>query len=293
MWRQKSFVKAEQAGTLYIVATPIGNLDDMTVRAVNTLKEADVIAAEDTRQTRKLTTHFGISTALVSYHEHNRKKQGRVLLERLLQGESVALVSDAGLPAVSDPGAELVREAVDQEIPVVPIPGANAALSALVGSGLPTERFLFLGFLPRERKACLETLQKWRPVEATVLLYEAPHRLLATLRYIQREWGNRRGAVVRELTKRHEEWLRGTVEELIESFEQEPPRGECTLVFEGGSGSAEKDDEGSLPWWHELSLREHVDYLVGQGVSTRDAIKQVAEERRIGKRDVYNHYHQT
>lgn len=291
MRRQKSFAKIENIGTLYVVATPIGNLDDMTVRAINILREVDVIAAEDTRQTRKLTTHFNISTALVSYHEHNRKKQGKVLLERLLQGESIALVSDAGTPAVSDPGADLVQDAVQQEIPVVPIPGANAALSALVGSGLPTERFLFLGFLPRDRKHCVETLRQWRGIEATVLLYEAPHRLLATLRLIKDEWGNRNGAVVRELTKRHEEWLRGTVQEFIAWFEQEPPRGECTLVLEGGCDHVDVEETQPLPWWHNLSVQEHVDHLVREGVSARDAIKQVAEERHIGKREVYNDYH--
>lgn len=291
MRRQKSFAETANTGTLYIVATPIGNLDDMTVRAMNTLQKVDVIAAEDTRQTRKLTTHFNISTPLVSYHEHNRQKQGKALLERLHKGESVALVSDAGMPAVSDPGADLIRDAVCQDITVVPVPGANAALSALVASGLPAERFLFLGFLPRERKHCLEMLRQWRTTEATVLLYEAPHRLLTTLQLIQDEWGNRNGAVVRELTKRHEEWLRGTVQELIAWFEKEPPRGECTLVFEGGSGHADVEEVQPLPWWHNLSLQEHVDHFIRGGATARDAIKQVAEERRIGKREVYNHYH--
>lgn len=290
MLRQKSFAPREEgSGTLYLVATPIGNLEDMTVRAINTLKKADVIAAEDTRQTRKLTTHFNIDTPLVSYREHNRAKQGEVLVRRLLQGESVALVSDAGMPAVSDPGAELVRSAVEQNIPVVPVPGANAALTALVGSGLGTERFLFLGFLPRERKKCVDVLRKWRQTEATVLLYEAPHRLLSTLHLIYEEWGNRRGVVVRELTKRHEEWLRGTVAELVDWFERESPRGECTLVLEGGAGHREGGEVH--PWWSGLSIKEHVDHFVREGESVRDAIKRVAEERNMSKRDVYNDYH--
>lgn len=291
MQQQKSFVNSDHPGTLYLVATPIGNLEDITFRAIHILKEVDVIAAEDTRHTRKLMTHFSIATPLMSYHEHNRGKQGELLVARLLQGEAVALVSDAGLPAVSDPGAELVREALNHDIAVVPIPGANAALSALIGSGMATERFLFLGFLPRERKACQQTLQQWRSIEATVLLYEAPHRLLATLRLIHSEWGNRRGAVVRELTKRHEQWLRGTVAELIDWFEQVTPRGECTLVFEGAAPGSMDQDSEAFPWWHALPLQEHVDYLIRTGASTRDAIKQVADERNIGKRDVYNHYH--
>lgn len=287
MQRQKSFVNRDGSGTLYLVGTPIGNMGDMTVRAIETLNEVDVIAAEDTRHTRKLTTHFRIRTPLVSYREHNHHKQGQVLLERLLRGESVALVSDAGLPAISDPGVELVKDAVEQDIAVVPIPGANAALSALIGSGLSTERFLFLGFLPRDRQACLKALREWRSLEATLLLYEAPHRLLETLRLIRTEWGNRRGSVVRELTKRHEEWLRGTMDELIDWFEQEAPRGECSLVIEGGS----KSEERYLPWWHTFTLEAHVDHFVREGASVRDAIRQVAIERGISKREVYNRYH--
>lgn len=292
MQQQKSFGENNHTGTLYLVATPIGNLEDMTVRAINTLKRVDVIAAEDTRHTRKLTTHFNIATPLVSYHQHNYKKQGKVLIERLRQGESVAVVSDAGMPAVSDPGAELVHDALAYDIAVVPIPGATAALSALIGSGLATERFLFLGFLPRKQKACLQVLRQWQAAEATILLYEAPHRLLATLRLIQSEWGNRRATVVRELTKRHEEWLRGTVEELIAWFERRPLRGECTLVLEGASPNSRRQaEEETLPWWHGLSLKEHVDRVIQEGASARDAIKRVADERQVARRDVYNHYH--
>lgn len=287
MQRQKSFVHRGGSGTLYLVGTPIGNMGDITIRAIETLKEVDVIAAEDTRHTRKLTAHFKIKTPLVSYREHNHRKQGPVLLERLIRGESVALVSDAGLPTISDPGVELVKDALERNIAVVPIPGANAALSALIGSGLATERFLFLGFLPRDRQACLETLREWRSIDATLLLYEAPHRLLSTLRLIRSEWGNRRGSVVRELTKRHEEWLRGTIDEFIERFEREAPRGECSIVIEGESRTEEKH----LPWWHTFTLEEHVDHFVQEGASARDAIRQVALERGISKREVYNRYH--
>lgn len=292
MQQQKSYSITERSGTLYLVATPIGNLEDMTYRAVRTLNEVDIIAAEDTRVTRKLTSHFNIATPLVSYHEHNRRKQEQKLVQRLLRGESIAIVSDAGLPAVSDPGAELVRAALTHDIAVIPIPGANAALSALIGSGLSTDHFVFLGFLPRESGACREMLKRWRLTEATVLLYEAPHRLLATLRLIESEWGNRRGAVVRELTKRHEEWLRGNVRELISWFEEMSPRGECTLVFEGApSGSMDRSDDKQQPWWNDLSIKEHVDHWMSNGFSTRDAIKQVAIDRGMSKRSVYNDYH--
>lgn len=292
MQQQKSYIANNRSGTLYLVATPIGNLEDMTYRAVRTLNEVDIIAAEDTRVTRKLTSHFNIATPLISYHEHNRRKQEQRLLEQLRQGESIALVSDAGLPAISDPGGELVRAALTHDIPVIPIPGANAALSALIGSGMATDRFLFLGFLPRERGACREMLKQWRLTEATVLLYEAPHRLLATLHLIQNEWGNRSGAVVRELTKQHEEWLRGTVQELINWFTETPPRGECTLILEGAPLGSMRQYEGEqLPWWHELSLKEHVDHFISEGLTTRDAIKRVAIDRGMSRRDVYNDYH--
>lgn len=289
--RQQSFAGERRSGTLYLVATPIGNLDDMTFRAVKTLKDADVIAAEDTRRTRKLTAHYRIATPLVSYREHNHKRQGPLLVDRLLKGESVALVSDAGLPALSDPGAALVQDAIQHDVAVVPIPGANAALSALIASGLSTDRFLFLGFLPRARKKCEETLRQWKAIDATVLLYEAPHRLLKTLKLIQREWGNRRGALVREMTKRYEEWLRGTVEELIAVCEQAPPRGEYTLVIEGGTGDSREAAAEEAEWWHDLSLREHVDHVIQCGESTRDAITQVAKARGMRRRDVYNAYH--
>lgn len=289
MQQQKSFAPLENRGTLYLVGTPIGNLEDMTVRAVHTLQAVDVIAAEDTRHTRKLTNYFDIHVPLVSYHEHNQQKQGDVLLKRLLQGEAVALVSDAGLPAISDPGSALVATAIAHDIPVVPIPGANAALSALIASGLPTDHFLFLGFLPRERKACRRELQQWRDIRATLLLYEAPHRLLSTLALIADEWGNRQAAVARELTKRHEEWLRGTIDELVAWFEQHPPRGECSLAIEGNTSEVAAEEE--LPWWHALSLEAHVAHWIAEGASSRDAIQKVAVERNMKKRDVYNYYH--
>lgn len=274
-----------------MVGTPIGNLDDMTVRAVNTLKEATLIAAEDTRQTRKLLAHFGISTPLLSYREHNRRDQGEVLLNRLEDGASVALVSDAGLPTVSDPGAYLVQEAVKRQIAVVPVPGANAALAALIASGMATDTFVFLGFLPRKHKACQRVLHEWKTTPATIVLYESPHRLLETLSRIKSEWGNRRAVVARELTKRHEEWLRGTIEELTASFEREPPRGECTLVVSGNDKKRETGDEEAVPWWHDLTLREHIEYWTDQGLSPRDAVTRVAEERKLNKRAVYNRYH--
>ena len=197
------------SGTLYLVGTPIGNLEDMTFRAVRTLKEVDLIAAEDTRQTRKLLTHYEISTRLVSYHEHNKEASGNELLRLLEEGQSIALVSDAGLPAISDPGADLVADAVKRSIAVVPIPGANAALSALIVSGLPTDRFLFVGFPPRDRKPLTAWLDRLYKENATIICYESPHRVAKTLAAMLEQWGDRPIAMVRELTKRHEEVARG------------------------------------------------------------------------------------
>lgn len=200
---QKSFGARAPGGpgTLYLVATPIGNLEDMTFRAVRMLKEADLIAAEDTRQTRKLLTHFEISTRLVSYHEHNKRASGPELVRLLAEGSTIALVSDAGMPAISDPGADLAAAAAAQGIPVVPVPGANAALSSLIVSGLPTDRFLFAGFPPRDRKGIETFLARLDREEATLLLYESPHRLKKTVEAVAERWGGRRMAVVRELTK--------------------------------------------------------------------------------------------
>jgi len=286
---QRSFSKESDpngAGSLYLVATPIGNLEDMTVRAIRTLKEVDLIAAEDTRQTRKLLTHFEINTRLVSYHEHNKAASGPELIRLLMNGQSIAIVSDAGLPAISDPGADLVRDAVAENITVIPIPGANAALSALIMSGLPTERFMFAGFPPRERKQLLKWLQEMERREETLIMYESPHRLLKTLEGILEGLGDRRIAIMRELTKRHEEAVRGTVSECIAWFQEHSPLGEFCIVI-GGADRSVGGDVGQGAWWAELDLNAHVAHYEAT-MDRKEAIKKTAQDRQLPKRDVYN-----
>jgi 16S rRNA (cytidine1402-2'-O)-methyltransferase len=284
---QKSFADGAErrTGALYLVATPIGNLEDMTWRAVRTLREADVIAAEDTRQTRKLLSHFQISGQLVSYHEHNKESSGKELVRRMMDGQQVALVSDAGVPAVSDPGYELVQAAIEAGIPVVPVPGANAALSALIVSGLPTDAFLYAGFLPRRGQEAAKQLARWRRVPCTLVFYEAPHRLERTLELMLEVLGDRRVALARELTKKHEEIARGRIRECLEWIRNQPPRGEYCIVVEGG-GEAD-DAEPAGQWWHGLDVREHVERYERQGHSRKDAMKLAAKDRGVSKRDIY------
>jgi 16S rRNA (cytidine1402-2'-O)-methyltransferase len=285
---QRSFTEKHLTGTLYLVATPIGNLEDMTYRAVRTLQEVQWIAAEDTRQTRKLTTHFDISAKLVSYHEHNKQASGPELIRILESGDSIALVSDAGLPAISDPGQELVVLAAAKGIPVVPIPGANAGLSALIISGLSTDRFLFVGFLPRDKKNMMKELEQLSKQAATLIFYEAPHRLEKTLEAMLSVWGDRRIAVVRELTKKHEEALRGCISECLAYTREHGAIGEYCLVVEGVD--SEQEDAHEV-WWSALSPEEHVAAYVEQGVDTKEAIKRAASDRGVPKRDIYNRIH--
>jgi 16S rRNA (cytidine1402-2'-O)-methyltransferase len=289
MISQKSYETNSGHGTLYLVGTPIGNLEDMTYRAVRILKEADIIAAEDTRQTRKLLTHFDISTRLVSYHEHNKNNSGPELV-RLMRDEGlvIALVSDAGLPAISDPGYDLVCLAVEEHIPVIPIPGANAALCALIASGLPTQQFTFIGFLPRDRKSILRELEKLRFKRETLLFYESPHRINKTLTFMMEAWGDRRVCLARELTKRHEEIIRGTVQECLLYMEENPPLGEYCIVVEPAGDEEYSGQEGSEAWWESLTLEAHVTHYVDQSMNKKEAIKQVAIDRGLPKREVYN-----
>lgn len=288
---QKSFIGAsqeQQTGKLYLVATPIGNLEDMTMRAIRTLQEVDLIAAEDTRQTRKLLTHFEIKTKCVSYHEHNKEASGPELIKLLLEGNNIALVSDAGMPAISDPGEDIVKEAVANEISVIPIPGANAALSALIMSGLPTDRFSFIGFLPRDKKAIIQLLEKYSSYTETLILYESPHRIRKTLAILLEVWGNRKVAIVRELTKRHEEALRGTLTECIDWFEENQPMGEFCILIEGLDQEGIKLlEDAANEWWQKLTLEQHVEHYEAT-MSRKDAMKQVAGDRGLSKRDVYN-----
>jgi len=290
MQTQKSFSGQSPTGILYLVATPIGNLEDMTVRAIRMMKEADYIAAEDTRNTKKLCNYFEINTPLISYHEHNLEYGGEKLLELLRAGKNIALVSDAGLPCISDPGADIVAKAVAENLSVVPIPGANAALSALISSGLSTLSFTFHGFLPRQkkdRKAALEAIQYHKE---TMIFYEAPHRLKDTLRDAQQILGSSRKVVLaREVTKKFEEFVRGTLEEAVIWAENEEIRGEFVLVF---AGSTEENPLDNEKWWMDLSIIDHVNQVIDKhSLTSKEAIKVVAVERDLPKRDVYQEYH--
>ncbi|OIJ17564.1 16S rRNA (cytidine(1402)-2'-O)-methyltransferase [Anaerobacillus alkalilacustris] len=287
MWIQQSFRNIEE-GALYLVPTPIGNLEDITYRALTILKEVDVIAAEDTRQTKKLCNHFEISTKLVSYHEHNKESSGNKLLEEIRTGKKVALVSDAGMPAISDPGYELVASCIEEEIAVIPLPGANAALPALVASGLPTECFFFYGFLHRQKKEKKKQLEAIAMVKSPIIFYESPHRLKETLQILLDQFGDRKISVCRELTKKFEEFLRGQISEVIEYYEQEDPRGEYCLVVEG---SVEEFKENEIEWWSELTIIQHIDHYIALKLSSKEAIKQVAKDRGLQKREVYQLYH--
>lgn len=286
MWIQKSF--NQEKGILYVVGTPIGNLGDVSERVQEVLAQVDVIAAEDTRHTRKLLNYLGISTPTVSYHEHNEQQRGTALIERLFAGENIALVSDAGLPAISDPGHIVVQMATDQEISVVPIPGPNAALSALTCSGLSTHPFLFLGFLPREKKERRKVLENWKYFSETVIFYESPHRLEKVLADLLEIWGNRKVAIARELTKKHEEWIRGELVDAVEYLKENGTRGEYTLIVEG---SSEKPETTQNDWWQELSPKDHVDIYIEKGLSKKEAILQVAKDREVPKREIYQIYH--
>ncbi len=273
-------------GTLYLVATPIGNLEDITLRALRVLKEVDMIAAEDTRQTVKLLNHFEIKNSLVSYYEHNKIEKGKYLIEQLLAGKDVALVSDAGSPGISDPGEDIVRLALEHDVRLTMVPGATAAVMGLVLSGLPTGRFCYEGFLPVKRKLRHERLQSIKNDTRTLIFYEAPHKLVRTLKDLRDVFGNRRIVLARELTKKFEEVSRITVDEALEKYDREPPRGEFVLILEGADEQQIKDE--SISSWMGISLREHVTGYMDNGLSKKEAMKKVAEDRGLSKRDVYN-----
>jgi len=266
------------AGILYIVPTPIGNLDDITLRALRVLKEVELIAAEDTRHTQHLLSHFGIKTALTSYHEHNERDKARMLVERLKSGAGIALVSDAGTPAIADPGYRIVIEAIRAGIQVTPLPGAAALTTALCASGLPTDRFLFEGFLPaksRERKGKLQSL---RAETATFVFYEAPHRLLDTLGDLLKILGDREIAVARELTKVHEEFLRGKLSEVIGALADRDIKGEIVLIVQGATGEAQVS---------EADLQAVIRQLAGDGVGVKEIAELLGERYGLAKKEVY------
>lgn len=271
---------------LYLVATPIGNLEDITLRALRILKEVDIIAAEDTRQTAKLLNHYDIKKPMISYHEHNKKSKGEEIIKLLLDGKSVALVSDAGMPSVSDPGEDLVRLCIENSIEVVPIPGPSASLTALSISGLSTSQFVFIGFLPVKGKERNEILEKLANEEKTIILYEAPHRLIDTLKDLRSFVGNRRISISRELTKKFEETIRCNLDEAIEEFSTRNIKGEFVLVLEGKSPEAIERERKQM--WADVSIKEHIIMYMDKGLSKKEAIALVAKERGISKKDVYN-----
>jgi 16S rRNA (cytidine1402-2'-O)-methyltransferase len=273
---------------LYIVATPIGNLEDITLRALRILRDVDRIACEDTRQSRKLLTHFGISTPTVSCHAHNENQRSAELVAELARGARIALISDAGMPGISDPGALLVAQAIAAGVPVTPVPGASAAVSALAASGLETNRFLFVGFLPPrsgERRSALEDLKHAR---ATLICYEAPHRILETLRDASQILGGARRAVLaREITKLHEEFLRGTIAELERTLSSRGlPRGEMTLLIAAESSAEKETAQATSP----ASLREQMAVYMGAGLDEQSALKRVARDRGVSKSAVYREW---
>ena len=273
------------AGTLYLCATPIGNLEDMTLRAIRILKEVDLIAAEDTRNSIKLLNHFEIKTPMTSYHEYNKIEKGHKLVERLLCGEDIALITDAGTPGISDPGEELVQMCREAGVSVTAVPGAAACITALTISGLSTRRFAFEAFLPTDKKERQAVLRELKEETRTIVLYEAPHRLVKTLGVLKDTLGNRNIRVCRELTKRHETVYEATMEEALAYYETNEPKGECVLVIEGKSREEIREEEQAR--WEEMSLNEHMAYYEKQGIDRKEAMKCVAKDRGMSKRDVY------
>lgn len=272
-------------GKLYLCATPIGNLEDITYRVVRTLGEVDLVAAEDTRNSIKLLNHFNIKTPMVSYHEYNKIEKGRKLVEKLQEGMDIALITDAGTPGISDPGEELVKMCYQAGIEVTSLPGAVACITALTLSGLSTRRFAFEAFLPSDKKEKQTILAELVNETRTIIMYEAPHRLVRTLQELLETLGNRRITVCRELTKKHETAFQTTIEDAIDYYQRTEPKGECVIVMEGRSHEELRREK--MAKWEEMSIDEHMNYYVQQGIEKKEAMKQVARDRGIGKREVY------
>lgn len=285
---QRSFQNGTN-GELILIPTPIGNLEDITLRALRLLKEVDLVAAEDTRQTRKLFNHFEIQTPLVSYHEHNKRVSGEKLISKMKEGQRIGLVTDAGTPGISDPGQDLVAQCVDAGVAVIPLPGACAATTALIASGLPTDHFLFYGFLPRqkkERKTALDTLER---LPYTLIFYEAPHRLNETVQAMATVFQERQVTLARELTKKFETFIRGSISQVANWLKENEVKGECCIIVEGNQNSDQVQQE--TLFWNEWTIEQHVDYYLTEGLDKKEAIKKVSLDRELPKRDVYNVYH--
>lgn len=276
------------AGTLYLCATPIGNLEDITFRVLRTLKEADLIAAEDTRHSIKLLNHFEIKTPMTSYHEYNKVEKAAYLVAQMAQGLNVALITDAGTPGISDPGEELVRQCYEAGIEVTSLPGPAACITALTMSGLSTRRFCFEAFLPSEKgdkKERARILEELKRETRTIIVYEAPHHLVKTLKDLYQALGNRRITVCRELTKKHETAFRTTFEQALSAYEAEEPRGECVIVIEGIS--VRELEEEKIRSWEEMSLEDHLEYYMKGGMDKKEAMKAVAKDRGVSRREIY------
>lgn len=272
-------------GKLYLCATPIGNLEDITLRVLNTLKEVDLIAAEDTRHSIKLLNHFGIGTPMTSYHEFNKIEKARYLVEKMKEGLNVALITDAGTPGISDPGEELVKQCWEAGIELTSLPGPAACITALTISGMGTRRFAFEAFLPPDKKERARILEELKHETRTIILYEAPHRLVRTLGELQDALGDRNVSVCRELTKKHETVFRTTISGALAFYETEEPRGECVLVLEGKDpAQIQKEAEQA---WASMPLEEHMEQYLSRGIDRKEAMKLVAKDRGISKRDVY------
>jgi 16S rRNA (cytidine1402-2'-O)-methyltransferase len=273
------------AGILYLCSTPIGNLEDITLRAIRTLKEVDLIAAEDTRHSIKLLNYYGIKTPMTSYHEFNKTEKGKHLIDKLISGQSIALITDAGTPGISDPGEELVKQAYEAGIQVTAVPGASAAITALILSGLGTRRFCFEAFLPDDKKERHRILEQLKDEARTTVIYEAPHRLNKTLKELADTLGDRRITIVKELTKKHETIRQTTLTEAVRSYDEEEPKGEYVLVLEGASYEELLVNEREQ--WNKLGLEEHMNLYLEQGLDKKEAMKAVAKDRGVSKSTIY------
>ncbi|MEY8444161.1 16S rRNA (cytidine(1402)-2'-O)-methyltransferase [Lactococcus ileimucosae] len=282
---QRSFKEEKKAGKLYLVPTPIGNMQDMTLRALETLRSVDVVASEDTRNTQKLLNHFEIKVAQESFHEHNSFEKIPKILDFILSGKSVAQVSDAGMPSISDPGHDLVVEAIRRNIDVIALPGASAGITALIASGLVPQPHIFYGFLPRKKGEQKKFLEMKRSYPETQIFYESPYRVAETLENILQVYGDRQVTLVRELTKIYEEYRRGKISEILSSLKEQPIKGECLIIVSGFSGEVEI--EGA----EETSPLEAVARLVEEGIKPNVAIKQIAKERNLVRQELYAQYH--
>ena len=284
--RFMDFREDEMAGKLYLCATPIGNMEDITFRVIRILKEVDLIAAEDTRNSIKLLNHFDIKTPMTSYHEYNKYDEAKLLVEKIKEGKNIAVITDAGTPGISDPGEELVRQCYEEAIQVTSLPGPAACITALTMSGQKTRRFCFEAFLPSDKKEKAKVFDQLKDETRTMIIYEAPHRLIRTLKELQQVLGNRPMTICRELTKKYEESFQTTIKSAIAKYEEIDPKGEFVLVIEGRP--EEEIEKEKRKQWEDMSIAEHVEFYICQGKDKKEAMKLAAKDRGVSKRDIYN-----